>query len=106
MIISDEKVEQAFEFLVKTAKEYAQAKADERHLEKHEKKLLAELKSKSSEDSDAAKTREAYCMSEYTIWQEGYKDAVYKLAELETRRENAHLAIDIWRTESANTRRM
>src|SRR3990172_8872097 len=105
MIISDDKVEKAFEFLQTTAKEYAQAIADEHHLDKYEKKLIAKLKIESSEDSDAAKTRDAHAHPEYNTWLEGYKEATYKLHELKTRRENAQLAIEIWRTESANMRR-
>lgn len=106
MIITDDKAEKAFEFLLSSAKDYAQAKADEYHLEKFEKKLLAKLKNESSETTDAGKTRDAYNAPEYETWLNGYKEAVYKLSELETRRDNAQLAIDIWRTESANQRRM
>ena len=104
MIISNEKVQKAFDFLLDSAKEYAQAIANEHHLDKFEKKLLAKLKTESSETSDASKTREAYNHAEYETWLNGYKEAVYRLHEIRTRRENAQLAIEIWRSEQATER--
>lgn len=108
MIITDEQVQKAFDFLKENAREHAQARANFKAIEKHEKALLARLKYKHSAENktDKAQEREAYCDPEYRTWEAGYKEALEGFALLENRRENAQIAIEIWRTASANERRL
>ncbi len=106
MIISDEVAEKAFQFLKDTEDKHAQAKADHDALKKHENALIATLKVASSEKTSAAKEDEAYNSEEYKQWEAGMKQANYNLTLLENQRDRAMTALDLWRTASANARRL
>lgn len=106
MIVSEEDAQKAFDFLRATEKEYAQAVADHDALKKHENALIATLKLKSPEKTSAAKEDEAYASEGYKVWEAGMKEANFNLTLLENKRDRAHTTLDIWRTESANARRL
>lgn len=107
MIVNEEQAQKAFDLLRETDEQHAQAKANLNAIEKHEKALLAILQRRYAgvEKTDAGQKREAYCDPEYTIWEAGFKQAMFEYHLLENKRDRAFTAIDIFRTESANSRR-
>ncbi|MHB8484090.1 MAG: hypothetical protein ACYDBV_15445 [Nitrospiria bacterium] len=105
MIITDEMAQKAFDYLRSTETEHAQSTADFDALKKHENALIATLKLKSREQSNAAKETEAYASEEYKTWEAGMKEANYNLTLLENKRDRAHTTIDLWRTIQASSRR-
>lgn len=106
MIVTEEQALKAFEFLKQTEQEHAQATADHDALKKHENALIAKLKFQSVEKTSAAKEDEAYNSPEYAQWESGMKEANYILTLLENKRDRARTALDLWRTASANERRL
>lgn len=106
MTFTDEDCQKAYDYLKGTEDKFAQAKADHDALKKHENALIATLKLASQEKTSAAKEDEAYASPEYTTWEAGMKAANYNLTLLENQRERAHTLIDIFRTVSANARRL
>ena len=106
MIITDQDAQKAFDYLKSTEAEHAQATADFDSLKKHENALVAKLKLRSSEKTSAAKEDEAYGSIEYETWEAGMKEANFNLTLLENKRDRAHTSLDLWRTESANARRL
>lgn len=108
MIVTEEQAQKAFNYLRDTDEQHAQAKADLAAIEKHEKALLAILQKGFAgiEKSDAGQKREAYASTDYKTWLDGYKQAVFEYHLLENKRDRAFTSLDIWRTESANARRL
>ena len=106
MIVTDEEAHKAFEYLRSSEQEHAQAKADLESLKKHEKALVAKLKIQSGEKTSAGKEDEAYSSTDYETWEAGMKEATYNLTLLENKRDRAMTTLDLWRTASANARRM
>ena len=106
MIISDDDAHKAFEYLKLSEESHAQAKADLEALKKHEKALVAKLKLQSSEKTSAAKEDEAYASTDYEQWEAGMKEAQYNFSLIENKRDRAMTALDLWRTASANARRL
>ena len=106
MIVSDEDVQKAFDYLKSSELEHAQAKANLEGIKKHEKALIATLKLRSSEKTSAAKEDEAYASNDYDEWEAGLKVAVEVFTLLENKRDRANTAIDLYRTCSANERRL
>ena len=102
-MITEHRVDQALHFLIETADEAAQARADLSSLEESKKSLKAVLM-KEHEGSIAAQEREAYADERYLQHTAGLKEATYNLHRLLLRREAAKATIDAWQTQSANQR--
>ena len=75
-------------------------------IEKGEKALIAALKLKSQAKSGNAKEDDAYASQDYQTWLRGYAAAVENLTVLENKRGRAETVIELYRTESANHRRL
>ena len=106
MIFTDKQAQHAFDYLKSSEEPHAQAKADLEAIKKHEKALVAKLKLQSSEKTSAAKDDEAYASTEYETWEAGMKEAQYNFSLIENKRDGAMTCLDLWRTASANARRL
>jgi len=106
MIVSDSDASRALKYLEETELQHAQAKANVKELEKHEKALIASIKANSSKKTATEREEEAYSSSEYDVWKSGYKVAIEELTLLENKRDRAHTVIEVWRTCSASARRI
>ena len=106
MIVTDDDANRALRFLESTELEHAQAKSNVREIEKGEKALIAALKLKSPAKSGNAKEDDAYASQDYQTWLRGYAAAVENLTVLENKRGRADTVIELYRTESANHRRL
>lgn len=84
--------------------QYAQAKANRVHLEEFRKSKKAELMKLHIDLPVSAQEREAYADSEYVEIIFGLKEAVRIEESLRWKLECAKLAIEVYRTESANNR--
>jgi len=106
MIITEEQSQKAFDYLRESEEPHAQAKSDLEALKKHEKALVAKLKLQSGEKTSAAKEDEAHASTEYETWEAGMKQAQYNFSLIENKRDRAMTCLDLWRTASANARRL
>ena len=96
--------DKAVEYIMKTGKLFAEAKAHRIYMEEYRKSLKALLMSKSRESSVAAQEREAYSNDQYLAHLELLRDAV---AAEETHRWGlvaAQARIDVWRSLEASNR--
>lgn len=96
----------AVDFMIETAKEYAQAKAERSHLEHFRKSKKALLMNACSEKAVAAREQFAYSHPEYLQVLDGIKVAVEREELLRWRLEAARLRVEVWRSENANNRRL
>lgn len=97
---------EAIDFIYRSGKTYAQARANRVYLEEYRKSLKAILMKKSAESSVAAQEREAYSHADYITHLEGLKAAVEAEEALRWGLIAAEARVEVWRTESANNRRM
>jgi hypothetical protein len=96
----------AIDFIYRSGKKYAQAKANRVYLDEFRKSLKAILMKKSGESSVAAQEREAYSDPEYQKHLDGIRAAVEEEEALRWGLVAAEASVEVWRTESANNRRM
>lgn len=105
-MISDELVEHALEVLMDKKHEAAKARAAAEDLDRRTKTVLAQLKMKSLENSDAARETWARCQPAFLE----HLDQLKEVSELDyiqrDRRSAASAIIDAWRTEQSNARTM
>ena len=94
------------EFIQANAKAFAQAKADRMHIEKFLGSKRALLMQASNKTTSAAKEMDALAHPEYISLLDGLKLAVYQEEALKHLIGAAEVKIEIWRTQSANDRRM
>jgi hypothetical protein len=97
----------AVDYIIKHAKEYADAKAKRVHLEefrKSKKALLMKAALAKGYEAANAQDREAYADPEYQQLLDGIKEAIEVEEFLRWRLEACKMRVDIWRTEQANAR--
>lgn len=103
-IVTEAQVHDQVDFLNHAAVDHATAKADRvkaEHMLKHVKALVMK---QCGESAVSAQEREALASEVYknqiqTLW-----SAVVQEETLRAQRENAHMIVDLWRTQSANLR--
>jgi hypothetical protein len=96
----------AIEAMWKLAPEYAKAKAERIYLEEFRKTRKALLMKVSGVDAIGAQEREAYAHPDYAALLEGLKAAVEAEETLRWRLVSMEAAVEVWRTQSANDRRV
>lgn len=101
--------QKALEDIAKSAPLYAQAKADRVYLEQYRKTLKATLMQQAmmaGHSAVIAQEREAYADPKYQTHLQGLREAVETEERLRWRMVAAEAAVEVWRTQSANERRM
>ena len=101
---TEESANRARRFIYEKSVDFAQAKANRIYLEQFLKSKLALLMSESSETTMAGKEMDAKKHSDYIALLYGIKVAIKVEEELKWKLISAQLAVEIYRTESANNR--
>lgn len=96
----------AIEFIFRESSFFAKAKSDRVFLEEFRKSKKALLMGQSDEKSAVAREQFAYSHSEYIELLEGLRAAIEAEETLRWRLIAAQARVEIWRTESANNRRL
>jgi hypothetical protein len=97
---------EAVEFIYKHAPAFAQAKAERVYLEEFRKSKKAILMAESGAKTAAEREQFAYAHPEYQTLLDGLRVAVEREEDMRWRLVAAQARVEIWRTESANNRRM
>jgi hypothetical protein len=101
---TEESANKARRFIYDKSVDFAQAKANRIYLEQFLKSKLAILMSESSETTFSGKEMDAKKHQDYIALLYGLKEAVATEEELKWKLISAQLAVEIYRTESANNR--
>jgi hypothetical protein len=101
---TEESANRARKFIYEKSVDFAQAKANRIYLEQFLKSKAALLQSESTETTMAGKEVYAKAHPEYIALLYGLKEAVKIEEELKWKLISAQLAVEIYRTESANNR--
>jgi hypothetical protein len=96
----------AIETMWKTAPLLAKAKAERIYLEEYRKSLKAILMTASDEKSAVMQEKEAYADKTYIDHLKALRIAVEEEETLRWRMVASEAAIEVWRTQSANDRRI
>lgn len=104
MIIEDEEVRRAVEFMVHSAPEIAQAKAEADRADRMLKHIKALAMKDSGETSAAAQEREALASSAYVQGIAACFGATKHAETLKAQREAAIIKIEAWRSVKADQR--
>jgi hypothetical protein len=94
----------AVDYIIKHARQFADAKAQRVYLEEFRKSKKALLMKQSIESALGAQERDAYAHAEYVELLKGLKEAVAIEEKLRWDLIAAQARIEIFRTESANNR--
>jgi hypothetical protein len=94
----------AVDYIIKHARQFADAKAQRVFLEEFRKSKKALLMKQSIESALGAQERDAYAHAEYVELLKGLKEAVAIEEKLRWDLIAAQARVDIWRTEQANLR--
>lgn len=94
----------AAEFIIKSAKPYAQAKANRMYLEEHRKTLKALLMNESTGKTVSDREQYAYSHPKYQELLMEFKNAILEEETLRVQIKGAELTIEIWRSENASNR--
>lgn len=94
----------AVDYIIKHAKQFADAKAQRVFLEEFRKSKKALLMKQSIEGALGAQERDAYAHAKYIELLEGLRNAVAIEEKLRWDLIAAQARVDIWRTEQANLR--
>ena len=94
----------AVDYIIKHARQFADAKAQRVYLEEFRKSKKALLMKQSIEGALGAQERDAYAHAEYVELLKGLRDAVAIEEKLRWDLIAAQARVDIWRTEQANLR--
>lgn len=94
----------AAEFIIRSAKPYAQAKANRMYLEEHRKTLKALLMNESTGKTVSDREQYAYSHPNYQELLDSYKTAILEEETLRVQIKGAELTIEIWRSENASNR--
>lgn len=94
----------AVDYIIKHARQFADAKAQRVYLEEFRKSKKALLMKQSIESALGAQERDAYAHAEYVELLKGLKEAVAIEEKLRWDLIAAQARVDIWRTEQANLR--
>jgi hypothetical protein len=94
----------AAEFIIKSAKPYAQAKANRMYIEEHRKTLKALLMNESTGKTVSDREQYAYSHKTYQELLQEFKNAILEEETLRIQIKGAELVIEIWRSENASNR--
>lgn len=97
---------EAIDFIFRESPLFARAKSDRVYLEEFRKSKKALLMSQSAEKSAVAREQFAYSHPEYIGLLDGLRTAIEQEETLRWRLIAAQARVEIWRTESANNRRL
>ena len=102
--MSERDPEKTADFIIRSAKPYAQAKANRMYLEEFRKTKKALLMNAS--DGKTVSDREAYAYAhpEYEEVLNKFKDAILEEETLRVQIKGAELTIEIWRSQNASNR--
>jgi hypothetical protein len=95
----------AIDYIIKNAEEFAKAKAKRIYLEEFRKSKKALLMQKHREESIGAQEREAYAHPEYKELLEGLREAIEIEERLRWNLVAAQARVDVWRSLEASNRR-
>ena len=101
---TEESANRARKFIFEKSKEFGTAKANRTYIEHFLKSKVAILMSESEESTMAGKEMYAKKHQDYIALLHGLKEAVAIEEELKWKLISAQLAVEIYRTESANNR--
>ena len=104
METTEKSANKARRFIYNESVKFAQAKADRVYIEQFLKSKIAILMSESLEATMAGKEMDAKRHKDYLNLLNGLKDAIALDEELKWKLISAQLAVEIYRTESANNR--
>lgn len=104
-MISDEQAEKANDFIRDKARDYAQAKANRVYLEEFRKSKKAILYQEAPAGTVAEKESFAYGHQDYIALLDGLRAAVEAEETLRWQMVAAEARIEVWRTQSANSRK-
>lgn len=90
----------AAEFIIKSAKPYAQAKANRMYLEEHRKTLKALLMNESTGKTVSDREQYAYSHPSYQALLNNFKDAILEEETLRVQIKGAELTIELWKAET------
>ena len=105
-MINEEHVEKALAFMRDNAEELAKAKAARIYLEQFRKSQKAILYTKAPQGTIPERESWAYSQPEYLEVLEGLQAAVENEERLKWLMTAAELKVEVWRTQSANSRRI
>ena len=94
----------AAEFIIKSAKPYAQAKANRMYLEEHRKTCKALLMNESTGKTVSDREQYAYSHKTYQELLQSFKNAILDEETLRVQIKGAELVIEILRSENASNR--
>lgn len=103
-MINDEQAEKCAEFIRDNAAAYAKAKSERIYLHEFRKSQKAMLINACDDKGVQAKEAFAYSHADYIEVLEGYRIAVEEEEKLRWMMVAAQAKIDIWKTESVNSR--
>jgi hypothetical protein len=98
VMITTEEIERALHFLIDSAKEAAQNRANRIYLEEYRKSLKAQIMSQHQDLAVNAQEREAYKNGEYIIHLDNMKQAIYEDEKIRFLIEAAKVKISVWQT--------
>ena len=90
----------AAEFIIRSAKPYAQAKANRMYIEEHRKTLKALLMNESTGKTVSDREQYAYSHPSYQALLNNFKDAVLEEETLRVQIKGAELTIELWKAET------
>ena len=102
MIITDERVQAAVDYLEDSAVDAAQAQADLDHL-KHYRSALEAILMKEADDGDtsaAIQKRDAHARLDYATHLEALKDATFRAVKFQYLREAKQAVISVWQSDN------
>jgi hypothetical protein len=102
--MSERDPHQAVDYLIKTAPEYAKAKAERVYIEEFRKSQKALLMQDSQQTSAAMQERDAYADETYQELLKGLRAAVEQEETLRWKLIAAQARVEVWRTEQATAR--
>ena len=103
-MISDDEIHKAVDYLARSAKPAAVARANREYLTEYRKSLIAIIASEQNDGAETTRDRQARASKRYLDFLEGYKEAVRVDEEHRFLRAAAAAKIDAWQTWSANSR--
>lgn len=103
-MITEQQAEAANDYLRDSAKEYAEAKNNRKHLEQYRKVKKAQLMREKAGEPGHVCEAYAYSHKDYLEVLEGIKEAGVIEDTLRWRMKAAELKIEMWRSQQANNR--
>jgi len=104
-MITDREAEASVNYLKKSAREYAEAKANSDYLKDYSKSILEVIAADSGESSATAKKSYALRNVVFIEYLSEAKEAVQTFERLKAMMVAAQAQIDVYRTQQANRRR-